>query len=82
MYGSVLHHTEKVKRTAEERCPEGNTEDIAVTWKCCLMGSGMPMVCRLLLGGQGRVVLPWAHSSPASSYSVKKHSYYAMGNGK
>lgn len=27
----------------------------------------MPMVCRLRLGGQGRVVLPWAHSNPSSS---------------
>lgn len=38
-----------------------------VTWKCCLMGSGIPMVCRLLLGGAGIVVLFKAHSSPISS---------------
>ena len=43
--------------TAEEQF-EDKYRGHGSTWKCCLIGSGIPMVCRLLLGGQGRVVLP------------------------
>ena len=42
-------------------------------WKCCLIGSGTPIVCKVLLGGFIERMLLAAHSTPVSSCSITNH---------